>query len=565
MITGTLAGASLEVEVKGVEGELRDNVRILLSVERYRDLPDLNQGLVERLHARAEGEIAQALRPFGHYAVQVEGSLESSGVDRWQARYVIEPGPRLRWRRIGIEIEGPGRAERGFAVPPRLALVPGTPMRHDAYEALKRHLRTAAMNAGYLDAAFTTQQLRADPVAGVADVRLVLQTGPRFHFGPITLRQDILQDSFLRRYLDFREGDPYSLAKLLELHYALADSEYFRVVAVEAPRDTAVDQEVPVVVNLEPRLRHRYTFGVGFATDTGPRGTVGWENRRVSTQGHRMRVGMELSEVRQAVEGRYVIPLRRPAFERLTTSVNFVNEELGDVDTRRMELALAHTVRKGRWQQTLAPRLSHARDEVGDVVERRTALVPEVEWLYRGGDSGVAPRRSQRLALQLAASDPALGAATTFLQGAVRLRAGFPLGGERDRLLLRTELGTTWASDPDRLGVAQRFFAGGDQSVRGYGYRSIGPTDADGNVIGGRHLGTASVEWEHWIREPYGVALFADAGFAADRWGSPLRTSAGIGFRWRLPFTVVALDVAHPFNHPAGRSFRFHLSLNTDL
>lgn len=559
------SAAEVKVAIDGVSGPERDNVRLSLSIERYRDLPDLSDGMIQRLHARAPQEIALALRPYGFHEAKVEATLESTGPGQWRARYVIEPGEPLRWREVKITVAGPGAAEPRLRRLTKDRLALGEVARHPDYEEVKRDLLTQAANLGYLDAQFSLHELRVTEASRRAEAHLHLETGEQYQFGPLTLRQDILEDSFLRRYVPFREGEPYALDSLLALHYALSDSEYFTLVSVEAPREQAVGRVIPVTVDLVPRARHRYTFGVGFATDTGPRGTAGWENRRVTTRGHRSQVALELSEVRQTLQGRYVIPLRRPAFERLTGLASWTAEEVGDVDTENFELAIAHTWRKGRWQQTLTPRLLHNRERIDAVVTERTQLVPEAEWVFRRGETGVTPRRAQRLAWSLAASDPALGAATTFVQATMRARVILPAGGERDRWLARAEVGATWADDPSVLGVAQRFLTGGDQSVRGYGYRTLGTQDAAGNVVGGRYLGTVGLEYERWVREPFGLAAFVDGGFAADRWGDDFRVSAGLGFRWRLPFALVAVDVAHPIDHPTGRAVRFHLSLSTDL
>jgi translocation and assembly module TamA len=135
----------------------------------------------------------------------------------------------------------------------------------------------------------------------------------------------------------------------------------------------------------------------------------------------------------------------------------------------------------------------------------------------------------------------------TFAQGRALLRGVLPLG-ERGRLLLRSELGATAVDELGDLPASQRFFAGGDQSVRGYSYQSLGPTDADGNVLGGKYLSTYSVEAEYRIHGNWGAAVFADAGGADDDPSPPLSRGIGAGVRYRAPVGTLQLDLAHPLD-----------------
>ena len=570
-----LAGASLclaepvagqppvvEVAVEGVSGSLQDNVLATLSLARYRAQPGLTETSIRRLHARAPSEIRAALRPFGYYEPKIAASLELRG-GRWFARYRVRLGEPVRIAHVEVVLDGAGAADPAFALPPR-APRRGERLIHPRYEELKQHYLTTAADRGYLDAAFTLSELRVSEVERSADIVLHFATGSRYQFGPITLEQDILDPEFIQRFVTFDPGDPYSIGDLLSLQYALTDSEYFSLVEVDARRESAVGLAVPVVVRMEPRLRHRYTAGVGYATDTGPRVLAGWENRRINRRGHRVSTDLEISAVRYAFNTRYVIPLGNPVWERLTFAANVLEEELGDVESSRAELVVAHTKREGRWQQTLAARLSRERDLLAGEQTYVTQLVPQGGWLYTGGEPGVRARDGYRVSLDAAASDEFLGAPTRFLQLRGRVRTMHPVG-ERDRLLLRVELGTTFAADAELLPSSQRFFAGGDSSVRGYGYNELGTTDAEGNVVGGRHLLTASAEYEHWFNERWGAAVFVDAGNAFQDFGDDLRTSAGIGVRWGLPFAVVAFDVAKPLDEPGGGSVRFHLTLGVDL
>lgn len=555
------SAAEVEVRIEGVSSSPHDNVREALSIVRYAALPGLTDSMVQRLHARAPDEIRRALRPFGHYQPTVDSALQSVN-GRWRATYRVALDAPVRIRAVEIRIEGPGKDDPEFALPENAPRA-GQPLYHPAYDALKQHLRTAASNRGYLDAYFIASELRVSASERAADVVLHFETGERYRFGEIKVEQDILDERFVRRFLQFEEGDPFSVRSLLALQFALADSEYFTLVEVDAKHDDAVDLAVPVTVRMEPRARHRYTAGIGYATDTGIRGLLGYENRRVNQRGHRWLTDMELAQVRNIVNTRYVIPLADPVWDRFTLAAGLRQEVLGDVDLDTAELITALTERHGEWQQTLSGRLSRERESVGGVDTLITQFVPSAEWLYSDGESGLRPQRGLRATVRVAASTPFLGAPTGFVQVGTRARWIVAVG-ELDRLILRTELGYTFAGDPHLLPVSQRFFAGGDHSVRGYRYQSLGSTDANGNVVGGRYLATFSAEYEHWFTERWGVGLFADTGNAFMGRGEGLFTGAGVGLRVGFPFALIALDVAHPFDDAGGRSVRLHLTLGAD-
>jgi translocation and assembly module TamA len=109
-----------------------------------------------------------------------------------------------------------------------------------------------------------------------------------------------------------------------------------------------------------------------------------------------------------------------------------------------------------------------------------------------------------------------------------------------------------------------RFFAGGDSSVRGFDFESLGPVDAEGAVIGGSRLAVASIELERSIKPRWSLAVFVDSGNAFDQSGFDAHTGAGLGARWRSPLGPVRIDVAWPVNDPA-HGARLHVSLGPDL
>ena len=135
--------------------------------------------------------------------------------------------------------------------------------------------------------------------------------------------------------------------------------------------------------------------------------------------------------------------------------------------------------------------------------------------------------------------------------------------GESSRLLVRGQLGRTMTDEFDELPPSLRFYAGGDRSIRGYGYQEVGPR-LRGQVIGGKNLLTGSAEFEHMFTPEWGAAVFVDAGDAFTSTDFRARAGIGAGVRWRSPVGLVRLDVAHGIDD-ADSAVQFHINIGPDL
>jgi translocation and assembly module TamA len=111
-----------------------------------------------------------------------------------------------------------------------------------------------------------------------------------------------------------------------------------------------------------------------------------------------------------------------------------------------------------------------------------------------------------------------------------------------------------------------RFFAGGDTSVRGYAYKSLGPTDPFGNVVGGENLLVGSIELDQLIADNWALAAFIDSGNAYDELKEfDTATGVGVGIRWFSPLGPIRFDVAVPLEQGAPDDYRIHITLGPDL
>jgi translocation and assembly module TamA len=567
------ARADIRVDVEGVDGAIRENVLAYLSLQRYATLENLDPDLVARLVQRAEGEVTDALRPFGYYEPKVKTDL-SGDAKRWFARIVVTPGEPVLLADVDLRIDGDGRDEPFLReVLDNERLEPGQPLNHGTYEQVKGELQRRAAANGYLDAHFSRSQLLVDPGQRTAVVRLTLNTGPRYRFGAIDIDQDTLDAAYVRRFLRFREGEWFSSASLLRTQFALDDTAYFEVVEVlPGDRDPAT-LTVPVRIQTSPNERNKYTIGMGYETDYGPRIRLGWENRRLNRRGHRLRMEANISRGNQSGSATYVVPIGDPALEKVELQARLSDEELADLSTRAQTVRPSVTQVLGRWQRVTFVDFLRSETVAGTQRTVDTLVVPGISFapvprsfVGEYADSG------QGFYGSLVGSSQSLGSRSNFLQ--LRLRNDWRWNvAPKWYVLARGDLGLTAVENFQDLPAQYRYFAGGDRSVRGFGFNTLSPRETDPGEdgilgtaddqsirTGAKHLVVASLELERDLPRNFAVAVFADAGNALNSFKDPLEYSAGIGVRYKLPFVSIGLDVAQPLSTSA--SPRLHLNIS---
>ena len=573
-----LASANIDVEIHGIDDPLRANVLVYLSFERYKKRTDLSADTVERLHNRVEREVESALKPFGYYEPKVDSEVQDLGHGDWRVTLEIDPGPPVLIEKIDVHVLGAGAAdplfERITAKPPLHA---GDRLSHAAYEAIKGDLQRTAATYGYLDAKLTRNELVVDASSRTAQITLEMQTGERYRFGPTTIQQSSVRDSLVRRYLRYHEGDYFDLTQILRTQFALDDAQYFanlEVLPAEADRQTHV---VPVNIHADKSRRNRYSFGAGYATDTGVRGTLTWENRRLNTLGHRFSLTLEASQVEHyLLQARYIIPIGDPAVENLTFQSTIQQLQLADITTHTQSIGPSVTRLSGGWQTVLFANAMRTTDDTSfGISNTERLIVPGIDIASVPKGYLGEPIFQHPFFAEIRGSDPKIGSDATFLQLHLQAEHVFPIAN-RWHLLLRDEIGATAVSNFSQVPAIMRFFAGGDNSVRGFAFDELSPVDTvcqrdkQGNPIqcatvrdGGKDLITGTVEVIRDLPRNFGVATFFDYGNAFNHFGDPLEYAAGVGFRVRLPVVTLGVDVAQPLSRSGGP--RLHINFSPKL
>lgn len=543
-----IAAAGVRVEVEGLTGNERDNVLARLSLRVRAEKEKLNEAQIKRLHQQAPDDIRGALQPFGYYEPEIESRLEGSAPD-WVAHYDVKLGPSTRVSAVDTQFQGDGADFEPLQQRMRrLPLKLDERLNHADYEATKKRMSDAALANGFLDARWAVSELRVEPQKREAQAILHLDTGPRYFFGPVTVEQEGLDPAFVRRYIDIHPGTPFDPQKLLDLQFRLSDLGYFQAVDIDPRREDADEERrVPIDIRTTPRARTRYDFGVGYGTDTGARVSIGTDWRRINKYGHTINTDFRLSEIKNTLAGKYNIPLGSEPGESLSFNASAETEKLEDGDTKKYTLGASLNRQPGDWTRRLYVEFAHEESDFGKTSTNADLLTPGLTLTRSVTDDPIYTRRGWFLSGDVHGALHNVLSTTSFLQTRVTARAvASPMW--RLRFIGRAEIGYSIVEEFGELPASQRFFAGGDQSVRGYSYQSLGPKDSDGNVVGGKYLSVFSLESEYRVWGNWGAALFADAGGADDKPGPEPSVGIGAGIRYRAPIGSLQFDLAHPLD-----------------
>ena len=562
-----------DVRVRGLDPVMTENVRQSLSLVDAigRDVSGRRMAYLVR---EAEAETREALEPFGYYApnIKVERTRASDAPVVVTVNVALGSPVRVRAFDVGIDGEGAGdrylKEEIDAFHPTR-----GEVLDHAIYEASKARITRRLAERGYFDADFTARKVEVTRADAAADVALHWNSGVRYDMGAIDFQQSpkqIVRESLLQKLVYWKPGEYYHQGRLDRLRKSLTELDYFGRIEIEPQPEHAVGEQVPVTVTLTPAKRDVYTAGVSYGTDSGAGVRLGLERRYVNDRGHKFLAQIDYAQYVKTGTLQYRVPAFRWLDGWYTASLQGADEHTDWADTRRLELVGS---RSGQVNRHLNAVVSlHALRERWRLLsddplapinayEYASLLYPAISAEYVDADDRLYPRRALAGSLLLRGGIEGLGSDASFAQ--IHASARWIRGlGQDNRLLVRGELGHTYTNSLFDMPLSLRFFAGGDRSVRGYGWREIGPRNGD-FATGAKNVVTASVEFEHYFTREWGGAVFVDTGSAFDV-RPDMHTGVGIGVRWRSPVGPVRVDVARGLTGPDA-GFTVHLNIGADL
>jgi translocation and assembly module TamA len=555
-----------------VEVDAPDEIRTLLTqhleATRAARLGDkLDAEEITRLQQQSDVTARDLLETEGYFSPRVESRVERVG-DDWRLDYRVDPGVRTTVRSVKIVFDGDlktgadaaglrGRIERGFS------LKQGMPFRQADWSAAKLAILRPLFENTYPAARVAASEARIDPTAQAADLTLTIDSGPAFFYGePIISGNQRYPVSIIRNLNPAKPGKPFRQQDLLDYQMALDMSGYYAQAVVRIEPDPAKAAAVPIRVDVVERPEKRFSIGAGLSTDTGARMQLGWVSRDIADRGLRLKLGVHIETIQQTTGVAELAWPRTSAGYENSLGVQVKDEDIEGQKTLSTLAAAKRTRRSGPIEATVSLQYVSEQQTIGDVVdEHNQALSANYAWTKRTDGRAFYPRRGYVLTLQGGGAAAALLSDTSFIRLYGRHTQYFP-AGENGRLILRAELGGVLADTRSGIPTDFLFRAGGDNSVRGYAYQSLGQALA-GGTASVRYLATGSAEYNYFFNRNWGMALFVDGGDAAD---SPSQLTPvfgyGLGARYRSPVGPVNLDLAYG---EATRKFRLHFSLGVSF
>ncbi|PID65597.1 MAG: hypothetical protein CR975_06450 [Gammaproteobacteria bacterium] len=555
---------TLKVGFSGLnDNAQKANVEAFLDIYKERGKVVENQPYARYLAKAGEEQIKQALQPFGYYLADVKMTLEE-GAKQWTVSYRIDRGKPVRIRKQQILIKGEGKDNPDFS-----QLLAGYPLKkgdildQKKYEDFKGKLTDIATTDGFFDADFARKKIFLSEDYLSADIVLIYDTGKRYQFGQVNLEQDFLDQDVIDRYKTFPEGKVYSSKDIAVLQRDLYNSGYVKVVDMIADPDKT-DKTVPVTLKITPKKNKKHTFAIGYGTDSGGRARYDFDWRWVNRRGHQFKSRFFISQKRLNTGVQYKIPGKRPAHDNYKIFANF-DRVLDDDDKKSTmwNVGGAYQDVNGNLSREFGVKWQQEDFSIGNDSGNVSLLTPYARFTYRKTDNPIHIKDGIYLDAYMTAAHKNMLSDVSLLQAIGKAKA-IKTFADVHRVTLAGGVGKTWTEDFHELPVTYRFFTGGDKTIRGYRFESIGDTDSSDTVIGGDKMYYLSAEYEYFFRDNMAAAAFVDAGDAYSSESAKLKVGAGLGFHYYSPVGPIKVDVAHGFDKP-GDKFRLHLSIGPEF
>ncbi|WP_217520850.1 autotransporter assembly complex protein TamA [Vibrio metschnikovii] len=552
--------AKVDLTIRGLSGDLKDNVDAYLS-----SISTSDYSTQLRFQSRLEQRITAALNALGYYHPTFV--FEVTEPDRAMTVHV-SPGEVVRLAVVEIVIEGEAQQDADFArVIERSGLKVGETLNHSQYDSLKSSLRNLALQKGYFDGDFQLSRLEVVPDRHQAFVRLHFDSGIRYHFGATSISGSQIEEVRVRSLQPFKQGDPYLVSQVGQFNLNLANTDWFSSVFVKPDLEqlNPEQRELPMVVALAPKARNQLETGIGYSTDVGVRGSLKWKKPWLNEYGHSFDSSLSISGPEQSITAGYKIPLENVLHEYYRIQYGMKHVDNRDTESLESNLVLErHWLLDSGWHRTVFLRYLIESYEQGLQDDGAQFLMPGITYTRtrtRLNRSLLTWGDKQTITLEYA--DPSVISETR----ATRVQAGSSWVrslGERHRGLFRIDGSANFADEFDKLPPSLRFFAGGDNNLRGYGYQSISPRDASGSLTGAKYMATSSLEYQYRIGGNWWAALFVDYGDAFN--DTPdWKTGTGFGLRWVSPVGPLRLDFAWGLDSEPGDQFKLHFTLGPEL
>jgi translocation and assembly module TamA len=483
-----------------------------------------------------KAQIEKAMYPYGFFKPSIQIVTEKNNT----LVIHINPETPLRITHLSVSIVGEGRDN--VALQNTLRKFPlhvGDTLNSLEYDAAKQTLMTTALQEGYKDATFDKAEILINKSLYTSDITLVFNTGTQYFFGQVRFDPSYISPKLLARYIPFHYGNPFSNTDILAFNDALTSSGYFKSVTIKPlPPE---NHNVPLNVHLEPAARINYSLGLGYGTDTGPRGQLGLHVVPVNPLGHKFNAVALGSFKENTIKSQYVIPGTVPMNDQyeITGSLSNFHYKSGYSNSALLSLGKRHNLPD--FQSFFAINNLYERFHYSDAPNEDVfSFYPQatLSWIQKS-DLLFSPN-GYAITLDGFVANRSILSQINFAQTSLDAKGAFMLEPIRTRLMLHGLVGFTGIKNIDTMPLSLALLLGGSDNLKGYAYNSLGP---------GKTVNYAGFEIQKETKPKWYLLGFLDTGAIYDP--NPYRqlSDAGLGLMWLSPLGPIKVAVAQPMEN----------------
>ncbi len=540
---------------------LQQAIERSLDIRSWKEFEYVTPELLDQLVEAAERRIRDALESEGYFSAHIDMRIDTS-VEPRMVRASIQPGEPARIASVAIDFAAGSPADAALTarfeqIRADWLLPPGAVFRQEDWAAAKSALVADVASVSFAAARLSSSLARVEE--NLRDVNLLLEVepGPPFHFGEITT-------SGLQRYAPelvvnlapFSRGTPYTAELVRRYQRRLAVTGHFASVQATLDADPALAAAAPVAVSVIEAMPRRIDVNLGFSTDTRLLFGVAYTDNDFFDEAYRFRTDLRLESLRQGLTASVERPPGRSGWINAFSGAA-LRTDIQDLQTDEWTLVAQRRRLDEHRQPAFSVEWTTERQEPrGEPASNAFATLLGYQYIWRSVDDLLSPTRGWMLRVNAGFAPPGISS-RAFGQLMASGTYYLPLS-PRDDLRFRADAG--WIVSDTSEDIPQHFLfrTGGDTSVRGYEYQSLG-VDTGEAIVGGRYLGVGSAEYTRWIGESWGVAGFVDAGNATDDLNDfDPAVGYGLGLRVRSPVGAFRFDLA--YGQETG-TVRLHFSL----
>ncbi len=550
-----LAAAKVSFKIHGLKGaaEKNANAQLVIIAEEI-NKKGQNASVIKHALSEVAYDVKQAVKPYGYFESSVRTQQQSSKHAKLINVYV-KAGPRVIIDAASITVTGSGKNTKAYQhLLNKNPLKVGKALNTEKYDKVKQNLFNLASQHGFFDAKMVKSQIKINLNTHRAQIVIEFNTGRQYLFGKTTFSKNRLNESLLRKYMPYRQGQPYNSMKVQAFRSNLINSDYFNAAVINTPINRTY-YHIPVDAKVSDRNSKHYIVGLGYGTDTGPRALLGFNWVPVNKYGHRFDANIRASQRNNYFTTSYIIPGRDPIHDQYAISAGYSTLDVPVGQAYSKSVGVSYTTALGQnkaWQQTLMLQYLKERYNLSTLPFTNTSvLMPSAQWSYVHVNKTLNPSQGFRFNAQISGAGKHVLSETTFFQAQAGIRMLYTIKKTHTRILSRYKMGHTVINNVVNLPLSLQLLAGGAESVRGYSYQSIGP---------GRNMVVGSVEIQQRVKGPFYVAGFYDAGSVNNKFFNDLKQGVGPALVWLSPVGAFELSFARPII-PGEKHWRIQFSM----